>query len=154
MAHLFFSSDSNSNLFLRLLTGSQITAAATFIFLDSIFLFCFIKYLTHTQVDDDSPIDPRFLIISRYGCLASTLCLLLLACSIAYNITDLVFGGVGSSLALVVLGMASGICATMVFLVLFCMKVALWWQSGKELELAKARLKKAKMESDATIFVN
>ncbi|KAJ3029615.1 UNVERIFIED_CONTAM: hypothetical protein HDU68_011650 [Siphonaria sp. JEL0065] len=137
-------------LFEHLQSWSSVSGAATFILLDCVFLFSFTRYLTHTQVEEDSPIDPRFLIISRYGCGASGLCLVLLSFSIAFSVT---VETNGSMLVALGLGMVSAVLAPLVYFVLFCMKIALWNQSSRELEVARARLKKAKMESDATIFV-
>ncbi|ORY38777.1 hypothetical protein BCR33DRAFT_720458 [Rhizoclosmatium globosum] len=127
----------------------QTAAAFAFILLDCVFLYSFTRYLAQTQVEPDSPIDPRFLLISRYGCIASCLCLVLLGFAIFYSV-----GYDPMSKENAVVGLVSGLTAPLVFAVLFVMKIKLLSQSSRELEIAKQRLMKAKLESDATITVS
>ncbi|KAI8615512.1 hypothetical protein BC830DRAFT_1122356 [Chytriomyces sp. MP71] len=121
----------------------QVVAASCFITLDALFLRCFSSYLAHTQVDEDSPIDTRFLIISRYGCVASSLCLLMFLFALFHAIDPQRWW---------FLGIASACVAPLVFFTLVLMKVALHVQAARELEAARARMRRAKEECDATLF--
>ncbi|ORY41040.1 hypothetical protein BCR33DRAFT_719132 [Rhizoclosmatium globosum] len=55
---------------------SQILCTITLAAFDTLFLVCFVRYLRRTQVDLSVPIDPAFVLISRYGMLASGACFL------------------------------------------------------------------------------
>ncbi|ORY41004.1 hypothetical protein BCR33DRAFT_719106 [Rhizoclosmatium globosum] len=106
---------------------SQILCTILLATFDTIFLRCFILYLRQTQVDDSTPIDMRFLIISRYGVVSSGLCVVMIPLWVS-NFTTYFTMSPGDENFwpnYVIITITYSCLMNFVFMILFAMKISL-----------------------------
>ncbi|KAI9342835.1 hypothetical protein BDR26DRAFT_858846, partial [Obelidium mucronatum] len=102
----------------------QGVASAVLLFLDSLLLLSFTKFISNLQTDMKSAVTPRFLIISRYGIAASSLCFLYSSIAIVKPLMT-----VFNSSLIVYFKVALSVLMQLVTVILLLMKVALLKES-------------------------
>ncbi|KAJ3109128.1 hypothetical protein HK100_003335 [Physocladia obscura] len=133
---------------------SQILCVLVLASFDALFVTCFSRYLSRTCTTDDAcEIDPKFLIISRYGIVANGMCLTMMVLWIASIIQYFVDIGRGNTFLVhfTIIAAIYGVLMVGVYIVLFGMKVALHYQQIEEVRTLTRRLSGQLVGSSGTI---
>ncbi|KAI9336361.1 hypothetical protein BDR26DRAFT_864992, partial [Obelidium mucronatum] len=124
----------------------QGVSACTLMLLDGFFLFCFMRFLVATKIDQHSPIDAKFLIISRYGLAATVLCMIIGGISV-YLIT----ASAGLSYSAMALYTAmTTILMHFVMLTMVLLKVGLYRQAQYDISQHSERIKTIQKMNEST----
>ncbi|KAJ3074709.1 hypothetical protein HDU98_010503 [Podochytrium sp. JEL0797] len=106
----------------------EAASAIAFLGFDSLFLYCFMRFLIRTRMDKSTPFEPKFLIISRYGVAGCIPCLSVGALNLFLACT-----GTGADYSyLSFYTLLISLCIHLVLFLTVAMKVALYVQAMKD----------------------
>ncbi|KAI9336702.1 hypothetical protein BDR26DRAFT_864404, partial [Obelidium mucronatum] len=136
---------------LRAYLASQLLAGGVVLVLDVVFLTCFVKYLSRTKAAEDDTVEPRFLIISKYGLLAAAMCGFALGVLVCYSVLKLMNFSDDILDKIEILRGICVLCLSLIFVILVAMKIALYKHSLTEQGLEWSMIRGKHRESGNTV---